>query len=806
MVLSTRERTLHNRAGIVALLLALAAMAQRALLAANLFVLPTDTGTLGLMALHILEGEHPLFLYGFCYSGAPLAYWIALFFRLGGVSWLTFIGPVILLAGLWVWLSYRLFRDLAGPRAGLAAALLAALPDYYTSWYTFIPDTSYGAFLPLVTLILWLAVSIDARDARGASLWLRAAALGLASGVALWCNAMAAPYVLATLVPLVRHWRRRRFRGAALAPYLPAALLGALALWPVLRMAAQMAQGSTAAWSLAPRHLLHNYQVLAAHTLPLFFHSWSKPSGLVGWLPGLLFTAAAAAVGLAAWWQRPPPERNSARATLPLVMGVFLLAYLPHSMADVPTPRYALPLVTLFLGCTLALPQAHASRRLRVAAGVLLACWLLANLTGMRTAIRLGSLDRARRLANRAELIAAVGRQGARHATLLGNYFFQVEGQGLSFLTRDRVRFVAASRERYPPAAVAAEREPLPLYVCQDSVLAAARASLLGLGVVAQEQPLEGVTLLRAPTLASRPCVALPPAGMGVRLEEGMLGQPRNLLDRDHRTALLGAAHGNSSFVLDLGGIGDICGLDLLPADVFGEGLPTHCALAFSQDGRAFQPLFDDRELLPVAYVAGDRVYLGGGHGRLSFRFDPVRARYLRIVGRRRDGGIQCVPGERLDGRLSRPPAAWTVGEVVVYQALPGAPRMPADERASLLDYLRESQVRFTACDRWLSAHILEAQGATAAPPAAWPLPEDPASLVGDGRTPRFWRFVPAPGLAVVVATALADEQEAIFRAAWGQWGPWLRSEHGHYTSFVFQPGLPEDRVPLVWNGVMLVW
>ena len=54
--------------------LALAAVAHRLWLAASQFILTTDTGTLALMALNILKGERPLFLYGFSYSGAPLAY------------------------------------------------------------------------------------------------------------------------------------------------------------------------------------------------------------------------------------------------------------------------------------------------------------------------------------------------------------------------------------------------------------------------------------------------------------------------------------------------------------------------------------------------------------------------------------------------------------------------------------------------------------------------------------------------------------------------------------------------------------
>ena len=139
------------------LLLVAVTVVHRSLLAARTFPLPVDTGTLAWMALNILEGERPLFLYGFCYSGSPMAYLLAASFRLGGVSWVTFAAPVVLLAGLWVWLTFRLFERLGGARVGLAAALACTFADWNTSWYTLAPDTSYSALLALGTAILLLA-------------------------------------------------------------------------------------------------------------------------------------------------------------------------------------------------------------------------------------------------------------------------------------------------------------------------------------------------------------------------------------------------------------------------------------------------------------------------------------------------------------------------------------------------------------------------------------------------------------------------------------------------------------------------
>ncbi len=223
--------------GIWAAALALATVVHRLLLASHQFILATDTGTLALMALDILDGERPLFLYGFSYAGAPMAYLTALSFRLFGISLFTLVLPTALLAGLWVWLSWLLFKRLAGPRAGLAAALIFAFPDRLTSWYTHTPYNSYGAFLALGTLILWLAVEIEARDLRGGRLVAWMALLGTAGGLAFWSNALIAPYLLTACIPILVHFRRHRFHPRLLAACIPGACGFLLAASPVLMVA-----------------------------------------------------------------------------------------------------------------------------------------------------------------------------------------------------------------------------------------------------------------------------------------------------------------------------------------------------------------------------------------------------------------------------------------------------------------------------------------------------------------------------------------------------------------------------------------
>jgi hypothetical protein len=784
----------------LALLLALAAVAHRLWLAGNQYVLPIDTGTLGLMALNILDGDRPLFLYGFCYSGAPLAYVVALFFRIGGVSLFTMVLPIALLAGLWVWLSFLLFRRLAGSAAGLAAALLFAFPDRYTSWYTHTPDTSYGAFLPLAALILWLAVEIEARDARGWRLCLWLALLGAAGGLAFWTNAMIAPYLLVAVVPLGIHLRRHRFPPALLAACLPAALLFLLAVSPLLRMAGHIARGPTLAWKLDPAWLAANYRLLVAETMPLFF-PWTTAPGVGIRLAGWLFVAAGLAVGL--WtWARPWRHAPRWRAALPpLLIVCFLAGYLPHEMAGEAVPRYLLPLWTMFLGCAVARPMGSASPGLRAAAKLLLAVWVAWNLYGARALARLGREDRDACLARRAAVAAAVERLGARHATLLGDYYFQAEANGMTFLTRRRVRYAAAGKERHFPTAQAVEREPRRIYVCQQSLLPAARNSLRALDAQWRETPLDGVTLLHDMRPGARSRRAQPARAQRQQPQQGQRGAATHQSHPHHRTAVLGAK-GGGTLVLELEREEEICGLDLLPAEVQGLRLPTHGKLEISRDGRTFTAVVPWRARLPVAYAAGPDIYLGGGQGRISFAFAPAPARFLRFTGALPRGSPLDTPLTDEMGRSRRAAAEWMVAEAIVYATQARPPASLDRELDSLLTYLEESGVRFTACDRWLSARLLERQ-ARGAPAAAFPLFEDRSHLEGNDSAPRFWRFSPAAGTAAVVPRELADTQEEVLRQLLGRGEPWLRSDHGHYSSFVFDTP-PPGTDTLVWDGAML--
>lgn len=776
----------------IAFALALLTVVHRGWMATGVFALPPDSATLGLMGLHILEGERPLFLYGFHYSGAPLAYLIALSFKLFGVSSAAMVAPVVLLAGAWVWLTFLLFRALVGPRAGVVAALCFALPDWITAWYTLTPDSSYGAFLFLATLTLWAAVSLDRYDLRGWPLAWRAGLLGLAAGLSFWTNALVLPYLLVAAIPVARLLWRRHFRPAALLPFVGAGLLCLWTASPALRQAALTAGSSTVRWTPTWSLIYANGRVLAREALPTIYQWPPFVSPLLRW-GGAMALAAGVLLGAISVLRTRCAKARYAAGLLLLLMATFLIGYLPHHMAQVATPRYVLPLWTSLVAWSLVLPWAHPARSIRRFVGTCLAVWLMYNLVGSIALVRAARPVRDARRARGQAILQAAAALPTRHFQMLGGYFFQIEGNVLTFLARDRLRFVAVGPERDAPAAQAAELEPHPAYLCADDTLPPAQAALVALGVGCETQRVGGAALLHRFTWDTDAVQAVPAAACTVRLGGGLSGRPEHLADRDHATAVLGGTNAPGWFVVDLATPRLVCGFDLLPTLVPGTDLPERYTVELSSDGTHFTNAVAVSKSLPVAYLAGAGVYLGGDYGRIQCRFPAAEARYLRFTG-------------------SQPPAPerareWLASELVVFERVPGGTvGNPEAERPALQAGLREAGVYFTACDRWLSAQLIAHRSPVkpAVPPPAFTRHTGHEWHAGADAPPRWRRLTPAVGNAVVVPTALADEQEMVLVRSLGRWRPWLRSEYGYYTSFVFTPGVPTNAPALIWNGLFL--
>lgn len=234
------------------------------LLARDVPTLNSDEAVVGLMGLHALHGDFYVFYWGQEYMGSLEAWFVAPFLALFGASAFTLRLATLGLSLAFVATTYRLGALLYSRSVGLAsAALLAIGPPFFTivglrAWGGYIETLVFGDILLLLALASigcpqsrrpvdapldggstdelegsatattsgsWMTrIGRVWRDQAGRGTLL----FGFLVGLALYTNALVAPFVLVVVVIFV--WQRRRdlLARGSLARLFGGALVGAL--------------------------------------------------------------------------------------------------------------------------------------------------------------------------------------------------------------------------------------------------------------------------------------------------------------------------------------------------------------------------------------------------------------------------------------------------------------------------------------------------------------------------------------------------------------------------------------------------
>jgi len=168
-----------------------------------------DEGTVGLMSLHVMEGEFPLFFYGQKFMGAMEAYLYGLFFHIFGSSPFTLELLPSLLSLLFVLLTYRLAQKLFGHKTALMSGLFLALPPYFLMFWTHEGRLHYSLVLLLGSLLLLIAHQIlqetSSPNGNATKLFIL---LGLIGGLGWWTNYLIVIYLLTVSLIIVFHQRK----------------------------------------------------------------------------------------------------------------------------------------------------------------------------------------------------------------------------------------------------------------------------------------------------------------------------------------------------------------------------------------------------------------------------------------------------------------------------------------------------------------------------------------------------------------------------------------------------------------------
>ena len=154
----------------------------------------SDEAVVGLMALHVLDGELPVFFWGQGFGGSQEAILTAPLFWAFGPSWLALrLVPIALTAAAAV-VVWRVGRRTIGEPAAIVAGCLAWIwPPFLIQRLTH-QFGFYAGGLLYSALLLLVGLRLVERPSRA-----RAALFGLVIGLALWQSAQVLPVAVAVV-------------------------------------------------------------------------------------------------------------------------------------------------------------------------------------------------------------------------------------------------------------------------------------------------------------------------------------------------------------------------------------------------------------------------------------------------------------------------------------------------------------------------------------------------------------------------------------------------------------------------------
>ncbi len=620
----------RSAAPVVALLLAGFALRFLYLLTPGL---DSDQAIFGLMAVHILRGEFPVFQWGYHYMGTIESIVAAPIMLLLGPTRLALDLSPTLFSLLFAYAAYRLAREAAGQRAGLWALAFACFPPIYLVWTAVVARGAYSETLALGTLACSFALrAVDAETSADERRALIGA--GAALGLSFWTHLNTVIYGTAILA----FWLIEKPRLVLQAiPWAGGAfMLASAPFWYV----SVLTRFDTLFVVGAPPPPFRARLVRAiVYRLPIVLGIRLDGGVVSTWPGGIAWSIAAiqaGAVGLllrSAWRTDAAPERRAARLLLLFTTTLFAVYLIsPFSGAD--TQRYLVPFYTVLAVAPALLVVRVGQSAPGLAAALGIALVVLQLVPTIREADALAPEDRARYHAERAserKLFDTLESLDLR-AVYADSYW---DGARFTFDARERVIFANPFDDRSHAYLDAADGTDRPAFLFHEPTNAAAFEQTLALaGAHYTKRNVEGY-------LVYSDIVPLPRGGAEIPIVAASASQnPLDValaFDRDAATrwTSLAAQRPGLWFQVDLGAEHEIAEVVLWPR--FTSDVPRGLRLDVSTDGTHWTKATEANPYWgPCSWGRGRP--LPSNDGWVVARFAPVAARYVRVVELGRDG------------------------------------------------------------------------------------------------------------------------------------------------------------------------
>ncbi len=655
--------------------------------------LDSDQAIFGLMAMHILRGELPIFQWGYLYMGTIESFVAAPLMLLFGPTRFALNLSPVLFSMLFALSAYLFAREAAGRAAGLWALAFACFPPIYLVWTVIVARGAYAETLALGTLAAYFALrAVNAEDPRAERRAL--IGVGLTLGLAFWTHFNTVVFGAAILL----FWAIERPRILARAmlwagiPFLAASA-------PFWYGTIQARFGTFLVATPPTRRFGRRLSRLLAYRLPIVlgitFDGTTTPTIPV--LSWLLLPIQVGALGVTALLARSSAEPRLRRAArLLLLVGVMLfVVYLPFPFSSPDTQRYLVPLYTVLTiaPALLVVRLGRAGVALGLVTLALQAVPAFSQVSLFRPAA-LKEYEQER--AEEAGVFRTLEHLGID--TVYSDAYW--DGARFTFDARERIVFVNAFADRshaYLDRADAAER---PAFLFHEPVHAAAFEGMLRLTSARYtKKRFEGFVLFYAiePRFTAGAEVPIVGASASDNALDAALA-----LDRDAATrwTSLEPQRPGMWFSADLGTEREISEVSFLPRNA--SDAPRGLRVEIALDGKAWTTVAEAATYWGPSTWARGRP-LPSYDGWVVARFAPARARYVRLTELGADRFyawsiaeiIIRAPGTRPTVMPPAPPPASgrLLTDPVAAARLPGALRHWQGERIVRFEHLRDASL-----------------------------------------------------------------------------------------------------------------
>jgi len=587
--------------------------------------LDSDQAIFGLMGRHILQGELPVFQWGYQYMGTIESFVAApLMLVFGPTRFALDLSPV-LFNMLFLYAVYLYAREAAGPATGLWALAFASMPPCFLIWSVVVAAGAYSETLALGTLAAWLALRIPAAEDRVAERRILVTT-GVILGLSFWTHLNTTIY-LAAILSFLCIERPEVFK--RIYWLVGAFLAGSLPFW----IGTIQSRFATFAIATLPEPPFSSrLGLLVSYRLPIVLGIHYDRSRLptlpaFGWL--LLFIQLGALSTLVTFARSPTPSPLRGAARLLLWIGAaFFVAYLGSPFSGADTQRYLIPLYTV-LSIAPALLIAYlggATSRGGIVVGVLvLALQTIPTIGAMRVlhpkAFRQYRQERDQEM----RLLRAIDSLGLK-AVYVDDYW---DGARLTFDDEERVLFPRTFDDRNHTYLDAADSDSRSAFLFHFPPNAAAFTGTLKLaGARYRKTNIEGYQLFY--DVESAP-------GDGPRLSVVGASASRNAVDAPlaidqdagTRWESMGPQEAGMWFQVDLETEQEVAEVDFWPGLAWGT--PRGLRVEASLDGGSWTTVAEAAQYYgPCSWARGRPV--PEYQGWVVARFQPIRCRSLRVT------------------------------------------------------------------------------------------------------------------------------------------------------------------------------